>query len=176
LGLFDFFRRKPPPAEEGPSPDYVLAHYALRSMALSDPLRFLSLVASEDAGTFLEAVWQDVAKRCGRPPSFPAAAIRVHPVRVNHFPCAILEFPPPREPPNAYLVALLLPADVTEGNAASVDLAGVQGRYFALEKGDDLAGGVVTFLTEWQGTKHSNYGPGPAPAVEAFATAIRDLL
>lgn len=176
MGLFDFLKRKPepPPAVEGPSPDYAFAHYALRQMALSDPLRFLAVMASPDAHRFLDALLDDVAEQCGRKPSFDAQSITIHPTRVASFPCAIIRLPEPKEMAEAFMVAVIVPIDPSSTSLPASDT--IKGRYFTLEKGFTLSNEPRTVLGEWDAQMHSNYGNGPAPTVEAFAAALTKLM
>jgi hypothetical protein len=177
MGLFDFLRRKQPqPKREGkgPSPDYVLAHYALRQIALSDPLRFLAIIASPDANRFIDAVMQDVAEKCGRPATFKSDAVKCHRLRVGNFPCAMIEFPEPREMAEAYLIALVVLIDTSIAEPPATTK--VSARYFALEKGFTLSNEPRTVLAEWSANTHGNLGDGPVPSVEAFAAAIAQHL
>ncbi|WP_442483207.1 hypothetical protein [Aeoliella sp. SH292] len=174
MGLFDFLKRKPGPQAEddGTSPDYAFAHYALRHIALSDPLQFLAIAASPDAEQFMDAVLQDVAEQCGRKTSFDAASIKIHPTRVNAFPCAVVELPEPQEMAEAFMVAVVVPIDTSTEQLPEPGT--VVGRYFTLEKGFSLSDEPRTVLAEWDTEAHSNYGDGPAPNVDAFITALSE--
>ncbi len=172
MGLFDFLKRKQPhpPEDDGPSPDYAFAHYALRQIALSDPLRFLAMAASPDARHFIDAVLKNVAEQCGRPTTFEAASVKIHPVRVKDFPCAVIELPEPREMAEAFMVALVVPIDTSFKEPP--DANSITGRYFTLEKEFSLTKDRRTVLAEWNMTRHSNYGDGPPATVEAFVAAL----
>lgn len=187
MGLFDLFKRKrpqpPPPApdddefsspDDGPAPEYALAHYALRFIALNDPLRFLGVVASPDAPQFIAAVMKDVAEKCGRTTSFRPHDVKIHPTRVGAFPCAVIEFPEPKEVAEAHMVALLLPIDTSA--ELPDEAARPKGRYFTLEKGMTFGGGSRTVLAEWTEDTHSNYGDGPPPNVAEFVAALTKLM
>lgn len=172
MGLFDFLKRKqpPPPKDNGPAPDYVFAHYALRQIAFSDPLRFLAIAASPEAGDFVNAVLKDVAEQCGQQTTFDAASVKIHPVRIKGFPCAVIELPEPREIAEAFMVALVALIDTSSNEPPDPD--SVRGRYFTLEKGFSLSSEPRTVLAEWDMTSHSNYGDGPPATVEAFSAAL----
>lgn len=186
MGLFDLFKRKPPPPPvpevdeessspgDGPSPHYALAHYALRFIALGDPLRFLGIVASPDAQQFIAAVMKDVAEKCGRTPAFRPHEVKIHPTRVGIFPCAVIEFPEPKEVAEAYFTALVVPVD-TSGEMPD-DESQLKGRYFTLEKGMTFGGGSRTVLAEWNEDTHFNCGDGPPPNVAAFVAALTKLM
>lgn len=186
MGLFDLFKRKPPPppaaeaddevssAADGPSPEYALAHYALRFLALGDPLRFLGTVASPDAPQFIAAVMKDVAEKCGRMPAFRPHDVKIHPTRVGDFPCAVIEFPEPKEIAEAHFVALVLPIDTSAGLPDVAERP--KGRYFTLEKSITFGAGARTVLAEWSEDTHSNYGDGPPPNVAEFVAALTKLM
>lgn len=180
MGIFDFLKPKKPPAppglpdDDGPSFRYMLAHYALRQTALDAPLQYLAILASPDARRFIGVIMVSVTEHLGRPPDFTVDAVKVHPVRVKDYPCAIVEMPEPREIAEAHftgLVVLLKPVD-----DLPQDPKDLSARYFTLEKGCTLDGAPRTVLAEWDQTSHSNYGDGPSPTVEAFARAIGDFL
>jgi hypothetical protein len=172
MGLLDFLKRKPrvPPEDEGPSPDYVFAHYALRQIALSDPLHLLAVAASPEAKPFFEHVLKLVADQCGRRASFDAASLKIHATRVNDYACAVIELPEPREVAEAFMVALVLPIETSADKPPKIDEA--QARYFTLEKGFALSNEPRTVLAEWDAQRHSNYGDGPAPTVDEFVAAL----
>ncbi len=172
MGIFDFWKRKsePPPPATGPSPDYVFAHYALRQIALSDPMRVLAILALPDAEEFIDAILKDVGEQCGRDATFSASAIRIHKVRVSEFPCAVIELPEPQEIAEAFMVALVVMIDSTSENAP--DMEEVSARFFTLEKGLSMSNDPRTVLAEWNSSAHSNYGDGPEPNVESFVAAL----
>jgi len=182
MGLFDFLRRRdtPPPSEpKGPRPDYVFAHYALRSFALSEPLQVLGMLASPKANRFLDLIIETVTKQCGNAPSFTSADIKVHPLRIRDHAVSIVELPGVEHPAEAYFVALVLPIsalpsdesdEVTEGSA----------RYFTLEKtlslGESDDDTPPTVFCEWNQDAHANYGEGPAPTLKGFADTLANHL
>jgi hypothetical protein len=172
MGLFDFLKRKPAPEpdDEGPSPDYVFAHYALRLIALSDPLQFLVIAASPNVKQFMSKVLQDVSRKCGRQASFDANSVKIHTRRVNNFPCAVVELPEPKEMAEAFMVALVVPVDPSQVHSTNDEP--IKGRYFTLEKGFSISDEPRTVLAEWDLEGHSNYGDGPAANVDAFVDAL----
>jgi hypothetical protein len=172
MGLSDFLKRNrsPLPDDDGPSPDYAFAHYALRQLALADPLRFLAIAASPNATHFIDAVLKDVAEQCGRPTTFEAALVKIYPVRVKEFRGAVIELPEPKETAEAYMVALVVLTN-TSSSEPPVPKS-VKGRFFSLKKGFSLSNETRTVLAECDTTRHPNYGDGPPTTVEAFVAAI----
>lgn len=179
MGFFDFLKRKPaPPPEdddplpedEGPSPHYAFAHYALRQMALSDPLKFLAIVVSPDAGRFMDALLQDVADQCDRQASFDATSVKIHQTLVNSFPCAVIVLPEPQEMTEAFMVAVVVPIDMSSEQLPDRDT--LKARYFTLEKGFSSSNKPQTVLAEWDMGGHLNYGDGPPANVDAFVAAL----
>lgn len=170
MGLFDLFKKKPV-ADEGPAPHYAFAHYALRQIALADPLRFLTTVASEHAAAFFDAILQDVATQCGQPADFTGEDIMVHPVQIEGYPCAIIELPEPTEMAQAHMVAIFVDVDPME---PPEDASSVSARFFTLEKSIALDDEPSTVLGEWTDTTHANFGSGPDPTVHDFSKAIRE--
>lgn len=183
MGIFDFFKSKPdrpadtrpvsptlPSEDDGPTFEYVLAHLALRHLALGNPLQFLGVLASPDAKDFIQSVIDDVVEKSQCPATFDAASVNAHPTRIHSFPCAILEFPPPEKMAEAFMVALVVFLDLNEGEPS--DLESVEARYFTLEKGFTSTNEPRTVLCEWTEESHLNYGDGPAPTVEEFIAAL----
>lgn len=177
MGLFDFLKKSKPEPEvpgDGPSPHYVLAHYALRQIGLSNPLQFLAIAASDDPSKFIDSVLADVVNDCKRKADFRAEDVKFHPVRVKDFPCVVMEMPEPKETAEAYMTALVVPLDLEAGPPA--DAEQIQARYFTLEKGFSLDNTPRTVLAEWSATAHSNFGDGPKVDVKAFVRAIAESM
>ncbi|WP_278465453.1 hypothetical protein [Gimesia maris] len=160
------------PEDDGPSPHYVLAHYALRQIALAEPMQFLEIAASPDADKFIAALLQQVVKQCGREAGFDASEIKVYPTRVNNYPCAVIEMPEPQEAAEAWLVGVVVPVDFSVKVPADLDLDQITAQYYTLEKGVSLTGEPRTVLAGWDDQRHNNYGDGPEPTVEAFVAAL----
>jgi len=175
MGLFDIFKRKKKaPDGDGPSLHYVFAHYALRHLALAEPMQFLAIAASDEPERFVEVVLQDVAERCEQPCTIDARSVKFHPVSCKGFPCAVVELPAPQETAEAFMVALVVLMDMAASDAATASSS--EGRYFTLEKGFTLSDEPRTVLAEWDESSHSNFGDGPQPTVEGFVAAIKEHL
>lgn len=160
------------PEDNGPSPHYVFAHYALRQIALAEPMQFLEIAASPDADKFIAALLQQVVKQCGREAGFDASEIKVYPTRVNNYPCAVIEMPEPEEAAEAWLIGVVVPVDFTLEVPADLDESQITAQYYTLEKGVSLTGEPRTVLAGWDDQRHNNYGDGPEPTVEAFVATL----
>lgn len=157
------------------SPDYAFAHHALRHSAMSDPARFLALVASPEAISFIDALLKNVAVQCGQPTTFGATSVKIHPRRVNGFPCAVIELPEPKGAAEAFMVALVVQAETDANGLPAFESA--KGRFFSLEKGLSVIDETRTVLGEWDMEGgHTNYGDGPSATVEGFVAALSRLL
>ena len=176
MSLFDFFRKKAKATadESGPSPHYVFAHYALRTVAISSPLEFLAACASPESEKFPSSILRSVEDQCNRKACFDASSIKVHQSRVGDFPCAILEMPEPSEMAQAYMIAFVVLVNRESG--ISADMNSVDSKCFTLEKSASLSGEPCTVLGGWDESMHSNYGSGPAPNVTDFSLALNELM
>jgi hypothetical protein len=163
--------------EETRQGHYMFAHYALRYVALSDPLYYLAVLLSPDGPKWLDDLLMTVAEhlRPGEaPPDFRAADCRIHTIRAGAYPCAVVELPTPRAMAEAYFTAAVLLHDPTQ---EQTDLADAPVRYFTLELGFDLDSKPRTVLCEWtKSGAHVNFGDGPAPTVEQFLSAVAGRL
>src|SRR5439155_967526 len=134
----------------------------LRQVALDDPLQYLAVLASPEARGFMEAMFDFVCKQCqkqGEEPDFAPEDVKIHPVRIKDYPCAIIEMPPPKGTTEAFFTALVLLQDLASASVPE-DIP-LSARYFTLEKGFSLDGRPRTVLAEWSESGHSNYGDGP---------------
>jgi hypothetical protein len=155
---------------------YILAHHALRSVALDDPLFYLGVLASPERSKFLAQMIDAVAEQCeGRPLGFSANDLAVYPGRVGSFPTAVVQMPDPIAPPEAYFTALVL---LMDANGELPDgLSELPVRYFTLERGVSLDGTIRRVLCEWDKTGHSNFGDGPDIAtLDGFLATIGSVL
>jgi hypothetical protein len=152
---------------------YMLAHVALKQIALENPLFYLGVLASESRSEFLEDLFESVDQHCRTQAAradFSAADLRFHGLRVGQFPCAIVEFPAPRETTEVFFTALVVLADPSQ---PLPEREALTARYFTLERGFSLDGMPRTVLGEWtMDGAHVNYGDGPEPALATFAAAL----
>jgi hypothetical protein len=152
---------------------YSLAHYALRTIALRDPLMYLAALASPDSTRILGNIIQSVAESCAErneEPDFTADDLRIHCRRVNQYPCVIVEMPPPKAFAEAYFTALIAYVDPS---GPVPERSSVVAQYITLECGVSLDGLARTVLGSWtaDGT-HSNFGDGPNPTIADFLAVL----
>ena len=172
MGIFDFLRSTSDGSQDhGLSPDYLFAHAALRSQALSQPLQVLSTLSGPNAEAMFEDLIQEVKKEAGKSPSFTADQLKVHVQRVSKFPCIVVEFPEPTEMAEVHMVAVIVEINL-DLQSVPADPAQVGGRFFTLEKSITLSNEPRTVLGEWTRTEHANYGEGPKPRVDEFVATI----
>ncbi|HVW00981.1 MAG TPA: hypothetical protein VHB77_11600 [Planctomycetaceae bacterium] len=184
MGFRDWFRRKPASLGDErlarPRPRYyAMAHVLLRQVGLEDPLFFLGILASPGASEFFSKLLEALSDAELEPDDFDVDKLRVHPLRVGVFPCAVVEFPQPRAITEAYytaLVALIDPADGIPEKDTDIPA-----RYITLEFGMGEGGAPRTVLGEWTGkgvrdVTHANYGDGPEPTLEAFVAAVKGMI
>ena len=74
----------------------------------------------------------------------------------------------------ATFVMITLPEPANPPEAYYVGVTG--GRCFTLEYGLTATGEPTTFLCEWSGGKHLNFGQGPPAEEHAFVRAVERIL
>ncbi len=152
---------------------YVFAHYTVREACAHDPLYFFSILASPDQEKFVAWLWKTTEKRVGRPiADVDPSELTICTCRVGESPAVILTMPSPVANAEAYLLAVLLtkPRKVSEPEREAAF------RYFTLELGANLDGTTRTVLCEWDEDGHKNFGDGPPPTVEEFASALEAIM
>ena len=168
-------RKKTPPATPADPRDhhYVFAHILVREVCAQDPIRFFALVASPEQKDFVAWLWEMTAKQVGRPiTEFDPGQLEVNTFRVNDAPAILLKMPVPIAAAEAHMVGVILtglPQDEEPESKGSF-------RYFTLEHGVNLDDTIRTVFCEWNEGSHLNFGDGPPPTVEAFASAIEARL
>jgi len=155
---------------------YVLGHVALRSLALENPLRFLSIMGTPDADKFLNAVYQNLVEslKDEGPPDFTLNDVRYDRGKLGDWLCVVFTLPPPKEVTEVYFCCLAGHLDQNDPNPTPES---IKARWFTLEYGLTDDGGKRTVLCEWtkDGT-HKNYGDGPEPTLDNFLQAVADKI
>lgn len=133
---------------------YTFAHRALPQIAAAHGDRFIEDMAGPHALPMLKQLWDDIGReRTGDAIASDGLAVSVQTLR-DGATFALITMPEPTAPPEAYYVGV------------------VGGRCFTLEYGLTAAGEPATFLCEWVGQKHVNFGLGPPPEEHAFVRAV----
>jgi hypothetical protein len=148
----------------------------LRVVAFQEPLHFLSILASPECNEFLTGIWHTVCEQSEPQtprPDFGPEDFHIHCLRVNSYPCAVIEMPAPVAMPEAYFAAFV----VMMGPESDDEEETPEARYFTLERSFSMDGGSRTVLGSWtkDGT-HLNFGDGPEPELDAFVDALKRLI
>jgi hypothetical protein len=178
MGIRDWFRGKPKGPETvsmRPRPRYyAMPHILLRQVGLEDPLFYLGVLASPDAPKFLSQLMVTLDENDFEQDDFDVGTLRIHPVRIGQYPCAVVEFPQPRGITEVFYTALV--ALIDPANGIPEERTEVPARYFTLELGLSDDESQRTVLCEWNATTHANFGDGPEPTVAAFVAEIEKML
>lgn len=161
---------------DGPRPEYVLAHVALRHVLLANPVAYLHLTAEGQFRSVLADLMDQVARVCGRPLPYDAESLSPSLLRLGPYPSLLIEFPEPVKTTDVYLVVLVLQVDLSKESPPQSPEQ-IVARYLTLEKGMVFGRESPTVFCEWTADdKHCNYGEGPSPTVEAFCAFLEETL
>jgi hypothetical protein len=146
---------------------YLFAYMALPDFAYRDVARFLAF-SPPFGKAFVTAIW-DLAGQ-GLAETMPADGLEFGVEQLpSGLPVAVVQFPAPVEPPEAYFAAI-----TRDPNGAT--------RYFTLERSLSLdeSDAVQTILGGVEfpdgNFRHINFGEGPAPDRQAFLQSVNRLL
>lgn len=171
--------RTPSGSSKGPRPFYyVLAHVALRELAMSDPGRFLEAVSGDGASLFLQQIWDRVRADVAPDKEIPTELIRCNVDNLaggRHL--AVINMPTPGRITEAFFVAALV--DQPAKHLGFLTRRPTC-RYFTLELGESDEGEPETIFCEWLrdkgGVSHHNYGPIQSGGRDGFVYAIRSMI
>ncbi|MCU0725648.1 MAG: hypothetical protein MUE73_07655 [Planctomycetes bacterium] len=155
---------------------YVMAHVALRQVAMASPYDFFAVMATEDRTGFLLDLFGQVCRECDEagPASFGPGDIEVHTTSIGEFATLVIQMPPARFPAEAIMIGVVLGNPMAELVARS---GTPKLRYFTLELGlDPATGRERTVLGEWDGSRHVNRGEGPPADPGEFLERVAQLL
>lgn len=155
---------------------YVLAHVALRQVALADPYGFFAVMTSPQRQAFLDDLWQQVCERYDAEgtASFTSSDIDVQTTQIGDYPTVLIEMPEPHFVAEAHMVCVVLKVPPQQPPPPPDD---PEIRYFTLEKGRSVrTGKAKTVLGAWEGGSHTNYGDGPEATPGAFLERVADLI
>ena len=158
---------------------YVFAHYLLRDLSDSDPLRFLLTLRSSKGEEFLRGLWNQVTQKSHTNNLCQSNGDDITLVccRIKEFHCNLITMPEPTRMTECYMIGFLTKLSAVKAHKApdSVDT-----RFFTLEKSVHLDGRNRIVLCGWskegESWKHVNYGDGPEPNQQAFMNRIFQLL
>jgi hypothetical protein len=153
-------------------PHYLMAHVALRTVCFDRPSLYFGVMVSDEVTDFLKSLLKSVEDQVGGDKAdFTAEDLKIHPLRVAHFPTMIVEFPTPQVLTEVFFTAAILMAKDGE---KSVD---AEVKYYTLELGAGEEGAARTVLGEWtRAGAHSNFGDGPKPELQDFVMALEKQL
>jgi hypothetical protein len=164
-----------PPDKQTPH-HYILAHLALRQVALGNPYGFFGVMGSPQRQEFLDDLWKQICQNCDKDGAafFTSRDIRVHTTRIGEYPAVLVEMPPAYFTAEAHMVCAVLKNPLS-GVSANPENPSVW--FFTLEKGEDvLTGQDRTVLCAWDGETHVNYGDGPEATPGAFIEKIKGMI
>jgi hypothetical protein len=175
--MWPFHRKKNdrPPEQKTPH-HYVLAHIALRQVAVGNPYGFFAVMASPKQQEFLDDLWRQVCQNCDKngPACFTSSDLSVHTTQIGNYPTVLVEMPKPHFIGEAHMICIVLKVPIQQLPARPDD---PEVQYFALEKGRRVTTGEDrTVLCAWDGETHVNYGDGPEANPAAFLGRVGDLI
>jgi hypothetical protein len=97
--------------------------------------------------------------------------IKVSTLRLGRHPVILVQMPEAMAVAEAIMVVIVLISNVDSELPEDTRY-----RYFVLEQGSDLEGGLRTVMCEWTSTRHINMGDGPDPQPESFLKAIEAII
>lgn len=168
VDLGDLDAKIPP----SPSMHYAIFHRTLPDAFFRHPENTLHGLSGDRAGEVLGRAWREAMRECrdsrGPLPIRPVAEssgrewphVEIRSAKVRAFEGVLVVPPPPRGPPEVYLVAMVC---AEEGRP----------RYLTLECAMPGPAAPGTFLCEWKGDgAHINLGDGPPPTADGFLWAV----
>ncbi len=144
---------------------YEFAHRALPTIVLRREVDLLKLGAEGRLEDALRSTWLAISDRLPEEDRVPpdGFAAEVTGTADSEGGTLLIRFPEPLYPAEAHLAAVM-PCEPVGRR-----------RYFVLERSVTLQGETATVLGEWAAGSHINYGTGPAPDMQAFLAAVRQL-
>lgn len=150
---------------------YHFVHEYLRDKCLGAPVAALNDFFHEKATEHLEIAWVSlgVLHKDREDEFIRPDGIEVMPFSIgNSLKGAILTFPEPKRLNEAFMSAIVAPADIRMEDER-------KSRYFTLEYNRDRPA-PHTYVAEWIDGAHFNLGSGPTPTAENFKQVVVDLV
>lgn len=169
-------------AETGGRAHHVFfAHHIFRELTFEDPLPLFAVAATGKGADFVKDVWRKVGEQLlesgASTNALPDNDLTVEATNIAGHPAVLIHLPPPKGPPEAYFVAVVL----TEQPRRRWLFWRTPPRisFVTLEHGVSIFAedDPHTVLGEWkQDGTHVNYGRGPIPSKAAFVEAVLNLV
>jgi hypothetical protein len=153
---------------------YTLAHLAFRGFCSQEPLTFFGVMGSPQRDSLIEEIWRQVCENCADEgePDFDINEVQVITCLIKHYPCMVIQMPPPQEIGEAHFAGIVLHTDV---NAPDLP-KDPEFAYLTLEKGLDDDGEECTYFCAWTpDDEHVNYGQGPEASLENFIKQLEAM-
>src|SRR5262245_59370567 len=144
---------------------FMVCKIVIPRLAFSNPQRFVDTFAAPDGVTYMRNLWDGIGEReFPLEDRIPSGALTIHVRHLEQDRLAIVIEPPaPTEVPDCYFVGV---AGARSDGAWAL-------RLFTLELAEHpLTHERYTILAGLEPTSRANYGPGPAPDVDAFFAAL----
>ncbi len=154
---------------------YDFAHIALRKFCAGNPLKFFTVMFSNQRDDFIGHVWQAVREQCDNKETadFTDKDIKLSLYKIEGYPAIIIEMPQACAIAEAILIGIVLTSCPEDSN----ETANAYFRYFVLEQSIDAHGKLNrTVFCEWAGDCHLNKGEGPKASIEPFIETIKQYL
>lgn len=148
---------------------YAFAHVHLRDRALKRPAVTVDELTGANSLQYLKVLWTRVGMGSKNPNDefIPADELELHNFRIGGtHRGVIIKFPEPKGPVEAFMAAIVIPADAKPGDHC-------RGRYFTLEL--CLEHPSTTALCEWSDFGHKMLTESPPPILEDFEKAIVNM-
>jgi hypothetical protein len=186
MGLFDKFKKNSAEKideeeiiddeiEQTRCHHYEFVHRGLVTQVFNDPGRIVGILLSPDAKNYINWLLDLTNQTCEDEQyslDFNPEDIKIHNVRVNSLPCAVVEMPTPRYLTEAYFAALVYPKFKNQGNEYDLNTV----FFYTLEYSFDEINKPIAILCEWAQENdeltHLNYGDVVEPELDKFIKAI----
>ena len=152
---------------------YYFAHVYFRTFCERYPRQAFEILSSDKKDDLIKDTWDEICKQFDKEQKTELTAedIRVSTLRLGRYPVILVQMPEAKAIVEAIMVAIVLTPNVDSELPEDTKC-----RYFVLELGSDLEGGLRTVLCEWKSDGHFNMGDGPEPQPESFLNAIEAII
>ena len=155
--------------EDARKQHYYFVHRYLRDKVATSPALAVRDLEDEKSIQYLKAMWARIALESinFNEELIPPDGLEIHLFNIGETHRAVIvKFPEPKGPPEAFMVAIVIPAGAKPGDEC-------KGRYLTLELSPGRPNRTV--FCEWSGSDmHLNRGAGPPPSVDEFRSLVID--